>query len=274
MPADDGLSPLVGEAGRRLDAIRRALLVEMVERLRRLATKDGELAAEKDALDNARRIRTQVLSLIREQGMPAVIGTAEAKVAEAVDQALRGFSPSTLTDDPRALVGTQRFTLDPEAKASIERSVSGVLDDVAGVFGEAQDVIRKAIDVGLNTAAPLQSVIEEASRALDTSFSKAAVGVETAIRGAARKTLVMQAERAAAGFGEEIVYIFLGPSDSKTREFCRRHVDKAYTLKALKRLDNGMGLPVESFVGGHSCRHVLSPAARSDAEAEGYPIVE
>lgn len=271
MAADDGLSAIVGRASGRLEKIRAALLVEMTARLRKLATKDGELVGEKDALDNARRIRTQLLTLMRDRGLPVVVSTAEAAIVDAVDAALRS-APRPPVKQPESS-GTVGFTLDAEARASIERSVSGVLDDVADVFGEAQAAIRQAIDTGLSTAAPLDRVIDDVATALSTSFSRAAVGVETAIRGAGTKALLMQAERAADAMGEEIGYLYDGPEDRKTRPFCDKVVGKVYTLKALRRLDNGQGLPVDIHRGGYRCRHRLSPISLDDARDEGYSVV-
>lgn len=52
---------------------------------------------------------------------------------------------------------------------------------------------------------------------------------------------------------------YTGPLDKVTRPFCREHVGKVYTIEKLKTLDNGQGLPVETYLGGYNCRHRLSP---------------
>jgi len=270
-PSGDGSVPAIAaDAHRRLEAIRAALTREMEALLRRLDQSNGRLISTRDALANARRIRTQVLALMRQEGLPVIIGVAEAHVAEAVERSLATSSA------PRALADAHRsvgITMDAEAKDSIARSVSGVLDGVADAFGAGQQAMRRAMDVGISTSAPLADLIADVRAELDTTIARAQTAVETAIRGAARVTLVTQAERGGKAAGEEMVYLWLGPVDSKTRPFCREHVGKAYTLAALKRMDNGQGLPVETFAGGMNCRHALSPLTIEDAESEGYAVV-
>ncbi len=269
----DGTSdPHVSGARRRLEAVREALLREMTLRLSHLNQKGGELVGERDALDNARRIRTQVLTLLREDGLPVVIGAAEAAIADAVDSALR--SHVTMKASAGTGAAGVSMSFDADAKDSIARSVSGVLDEVAGVFADAGAQIREAIDVGLSTGSSLVDVTDKVAKALDVSFKKAGVAVETAIRMAARTALVTQAERGSEAIGEEMVYLWLGPVDSKTRPLCRENAGRAFTLDALKGMENESGLPVESSAGGWSCRHVLSPLLRSTAEQEGIEVVD
>jgi hypothetical protein len=270
--ADDIPSAISGETSRRLDAIRRALLKEMQRLLGRLDQSNGKLVSTADALDNARRIRSQLLQVIREQGLAVIVQSSEQGIVDAVDAALAKTSPTPGMS--REMGKALRVSLDAEVKASIERTVSGILDDVANVFTRAAVQMRKAIDVGVNTGSSLQDVIAEVSQALDTSFVRASTGVDTAVRGAYTKTTVLQAERGAEAVGVEMGYLYGGPEDGKNRPFCERHVDKVYTLRALKQLKNDNGLPVETFLGGYACRHRLSPIDLETARAEGYVIVD
>lgn len=270
MPADDALvAGHAREAGRRLAILRAALMAEIEGYLRRLATSDGNLVATKEALANARAIRSQVLSLMREEGMPVTIATAEAKAMDAVDAALRGMMPAPSVRD----FGTStRATFEAEARDSIERTVSGLLDEVAGVFRDGAQQMRLAIDRGLNTSAPLESVIEDVRQAMGTTFLQASAAVDMAVRGAGQRVLIDMAERGAEAVGEEVAFLYLGPEDGKTRDFCDRHVGKVYTRAAMKRLDNGTGIPVEVSRGGFNCRHSWSPISIEDAVAEGYEV--
>lgn len=269
MAADDALiGPTASEAGRRLEAIRRALMLQIEALLMRLDQKGGTLASDRDALDNARRIRGQVIALIREEGLPLVVREGEAKIVEAVELML---GPARHLDSP--LGAGLSVSLDAQAKDSIARSVSGVLDDVSTVFGDAASDVRAAIDRGLNTSAPLGDLVENVRAKLDTTFARAQVAVETAIRGSARMTLIQQAERGADAADEAIVYLYDGARpDGKIREFCAEHFGKCYSLAALKRMDNGTSLPVVPYAGGFSCRHRLVPMTRDDAIEEGYEV--
>lgn len=270
MAADDALVGPTSAARRRLEAIRSALVAEMQRLLMRLDQKGGALASTRDALDNARRIRTQVLALLREDGLPVVMGAAEAAVADAVELAL---GPAQRAKAASIAPGLS-VTLDAEAKASIERSVSGVLDEVAGVFGEAAQEIRAAVDLGVSTGVSLSDLTQTIAERMDVTFQKAAVAVETAVRGAHRLSLVQQAERGAEAADIEMVYLWLGPSDSKNRDICSRNVGRAFTIDALKRMDNGTDLPVYPHLGAYNCRHVLAPMPREMAEEDGIEVVE
>ena len=266
---DGGAGPIASAARGRLDAIRRALVAEMTRLLARLDTTGGGLVSTKDALDNARRIRTQVLALLREDGLPVVIDVAEEAVADAVEAAI-GAARKT----PPAGLGAVKVTFDAEAKDSIARSVNGVLDEVAVVFRDAAGSVRKAMDIGVNTGVPLDELVRDVSAKLDTTFSRAKSAVEMAVRGAARLTTVQQAERGGDATDVAMAYLYDGPTDSKTRPFCRLHVGKVYSLAALNRLDNGTSFPVVPFAGGPGCRHRLSPLSLEDAKAEGYKVVK
>ena len=266
MAADDALiGPIASGARARLERIKAALVREMTMRLQRLDTKGGKLSSERESLDAARKIRTQVLQLLREEGYPLVIDAAEQAVADAVERAL---GPVQAMQRTPLGVG-MAVTLDAEAKDSIARSVSGVLDEVAGVFGDAAQEIRRAVDASLNTAAPLGDLIEEVRARLDTTFLKASTAVDLAVRSAGQKAINDQAERGAEATGIELVAIYSGPSDSKVRDWCDEHLDKAYTVDGLRRLRNDNGEPAAEFRGSFGCRHRWEWTDRESFEASG-----
>jgi len=64
-------------------------------------------------------------------------------------------------------------------------------------------------------------------------------------------------------------YLYLGPNDAVTRKFCRRHVNKSFTLEEIKNLDNGQGLPVLQFQGGWNCRHLWQLITKATAQEIG-----
>lgn len=202
MAADDALiGAMASGARRRLEAIRDALVREMMQRLSRLDQSGGRLSSERDALDAARRIRSQVLALLREEGFPVVIAASEAAVVDAVELAL-GPAQKMRTAQ---LTGGIAVTLDAEAKDSIARSVSGVLDEVADAFGDAGDSIRAAIDRGVNTGASLADLQQEVAERLEVTFGRAGVAIDLAVRSAHQKAILDQGERGAEAAGVEVV---------------------------------------------------------------------
>ena len=269
MAADDAPDQFSSAANARLQRIKDALMAEIVQRLQRLNQSDGKLSSEAAALDNARTIRRQVMDLMEEAGAPTVESVGEAAVMDAVSAALAQHAPAPSVDNG-GMIG---FSTAPDAKQQIAMSVQGVLDQITGVFADGAQAMRKAIDVGLNTGSDLQSVITDVAQALETTFDRATTATDTAIRGAMRMALVMQAERGAEAAGITMLYLYLGPDDGKTRPFCEEHVNRVYSLDALKAMDNGTDLPVEIFAGGYSCRHALSPIDEESARAEGYTVI-
>jgi hypothetical protein len=62
------------------------------------------------------------------------------------------------------------------------------------------------------------------------------------------------------------LFVYLGPEDEVTREFCAERVGKVYSREEIDRWDNGQGLDVWTYLGGYNCRHQLSPISLEDAE--------
>jgi hypothetical protein len=54
-----------------------------------------------------------------------------------------------------------------------------------------------------------------------------------------------------------IQFEYVGPSDSLTRPFCKKHIGKTMTEEEWNALDNGQIGPVFVYRGGYNCRHSL-----------------
>lgn len=265
-----GLSQEVAASRRRLEALRRSLTQDVVRLLRRLNASAGRLEGVADSLSNAVTVRSQVLELLRAEGAPIIVSELERATDEAAAEALR----NRRTPKPKGETGTEAvgITLEARALATVRQSVSGLLDDIPPLWANAADEVRAAIDRGVSTGARLDDLVAEVSDRLAITITQSAVVLEAAVRAGYTRATVLAAEAAAQEAGEEMGYLYDGPEDAKTRPFCERVIGKVYTLAALRRLDNGQGLPVETHRGGYRCRHRLSPILLSDAEAEGYEV--
>jgi hypothetical protein len=257
----------IGDGRRRLELLRTSLQADIVRLLERLDTKGGVLTA--DNLNNAMTVRTQVLDLLRVEGGPVAMTIAEQQSEAAARSALRKRN----SKNERQIAPMAAITTEAEAMASVRATTSGMIDDIEPVWRDAADTIRQAIDRGVSTGLPLRDLVAEVKDRLKIAKGQSEVVVEAAIRGAVTRATVMSAENAAQAAGETMGYLYDGPLDQKTRPFCDEVIGKVYTLAALKSLDNGQGLPVESHRGGYRCRHRLSPILLSDAEEEGYEVI-
>lgn len=254
MPIEDSARRIA----QRLDRLRRALGAEIVRILSQLDGSDGRgLTSSADNLRNAVAVRAQILSALRDAGVEIV--------EEEIERAAAEVAADVLATVP----GSQEFA--PRAMAQVERVLRGQIDELARVWDGAADTLRLAIDRGVVTGLPLEGVIGRVEAALDLTFAQAETVVNSAIMGTHRATLLAVAEET----GEELVYLYTGPDDGKTRPFCDQHEGKAFTKEALDSLDNGAGQPkpVSVFLGGYNCRHSLSPMTVEDALEEGVEIV-
>lgn len=55
-----------------------------------------------------------------------------------------------------------------------------------------------------------------------------------------------------------IYYLYDGVEHPQTRDFCKKHLNKVYTIAELQAMSNGQGLPVVTSLGGYNCTHYLT----------------
>lgn len=139
---------------------------------------------------------------------------------------------------------------------AIQQMSSQVFQDYAGQY--ATSFQRIIVDYNFGTASIAQSA-DVLRETLDTGLRKYA---ETIVN-----TQVMRFEREAsneltkaAGFDK---YIYIGPLDKITREFCREHLKEGNNIKTFEQWSkivapdaNG---PVPEWAGGYNCRHSIVP---------------
>lgn len=61
--------------------------------------------------------------------------------------------------------------------------------------------------------------------------------------------------------------LYVGPLDSKTREFCQQLVGQTFTVSEIEQMDNGQTGPVITDGGGWNCRHQWAPVSGQVANA-------
>lgn len=62
------------------------------------------------------------------------------------------------------------------------------------------------------------------------------------------------------------LFIYLGPDDSLTRDFCDERVNKIFTREQVNSWPDQQGLPANIYLGGYNCRHDLRPISAARAE--------
>lgn len=259
MAADGSL--YADEARRRVEDIHDAVVAEVRRLATQLDTKKGsaELDTDREALATAERVRQQIVEVMRRRGI--------AEVSNVVDAAAFALAEAAAEDSKLG-----DFT--PEMEHTVERLISGQLDEIAAAFGEAEDEIGKAMRVATATSAPLGELIDDVAARLDVAFYQAETVVDAAVRACGRRVVVDSTKETAAAEGTEWVFKMVGPLDKKTREFCKGLVGKCVRADDIDSLDNGTDLPAADFCGGYNCRHSWAPMPIQDAVDDGLTIVE
>lgn len=122
----------------------------------------------------------------------------------------------------------------------------------------------------------LESIISgvppELDDLLDTLTGRMAGNVNTELN-----TAVMSFNRsvqmAKAQEFELNLFLYVGPEDKVTRDFCEELLSQdppIYTKDEIDAMDNGQGLPVATSGGGYNCRHHWRPVSKEFAKQLGY----
>lgn len=69
-------------------------------------------------------------------------------------------------------------------------------------------------------------------------------------------------------------YLYDGVIHNNTRPFCKKNVNKVYTLDELRTMDNGQGLPVVTSCGGYNCTHYLTALIDYERKSIGEEFTE
>ena len=132
-----------------------------------------------------------------------------------------------------------------------------------GATGERlKKVVLRAIQ---EDDATLGEIENRVARALSSGRHQAFTVANTARAGFDRAATFRSAEKIREGAPEEELHFkFTGPPPE--RPFCKKHIGRVYTEAEIRRLSNGQGLPVRSYMGGYNCRHQWVLASDDEAE--------
>jgi hypothetical protein len=258
MAADDFIDRMGARTAKLLARLAKRLEKDLERIIAKLDTDEGRLENTRHNAAQIRAIRRQVIEVAQREGMKELVKQLEKDLPKLVDEVLRDFPD--LGD------------FNPDIKADLDRLFKGQAEEIGKLFGNAADDIALAVQDAVTGSKDISRLVSRVADKLDTSFGRAFVATDTAIRGYARTATVEQGESAKEA-GVEFVYFYGGPEDKVTRPFCDEHIGKAFTKEALDELDNGQIGPVSAFMGGYRCRHFLAPMTVEQAEEDGIEVV-
>ncbi len=214
--------------------------------MRRLETgQDGRIAATMLNLQQALRLRSDLLTVLREAGYGSlVLRAVDEPLDRLAAQILRGMNPIAAFDVD-ALVALKEIRL---------AELLQVGEDIA------VRLWRTVVD-GVVGARPVLDLIEDVADMLDISTRQARTVYDTAVSTYSRQV----GQLGSTGEADELFY-YVGPNDDKTREFCQERIGKVFTRAEIEVMDNGQLPDVMLTGGGYNCRHQFKRVSPLDQE--------
>ena len=212
----------------------------LADRLR--TTARGRLVADRANLARVIRLRTDLAAALDRAGYRQL-------VAEALDAPLDRLAARVLAGDRLAQAAGKMTAVDVQALAALK---AADVRKLLGVGAEAVETVWRVLLDGVLGARDLGSLVDDLADVLDLSVRQARTIYDTAMSVYPRAVAALNSD----GTPDEL-WLYVGPVDSVTREFCLKHVGKVYTREAIDDLDNETkGLP-DAFLhaGGYNCRH-------------------
>ena len=104
---------------------------------------------------------------------------------------------------------------------------------------------------GIFGSQPVGSILAGLGQVIDKTQPQIETLYDTAITIYGRQVEALQ-----AGDDEDTPFLYAGPDDEKTREFCQERVNQVFTRAEIDAMDNGQLGDVFLTGGGYNCRHV------------------
>lgn len=152
----------------------------------------------------------------------------------------------------------------PNLEALKVATADQVFQDV--ILPDALTAVRSALQ-GINAGVTASNAMSALSLRLEQSTGRQLTQVRTQLSIYGRETTALAAEAY-----DMDLYLYTGPKDGETRDFCQPLINKVVTEKQMSQLNNGQGLPVKISGGGYNCRHSWSPVTDSFVEAAGLQM--
>lgn len=188
--------------------------------------------------------RDQLVDFILKGGMGLAVDdfiSQADKITQSVNKTMKTIQPNL------GITGTIQSELDIIQTAAVE----GVFDDV--ILPTVTAGVREAL-TNLTVDVPTSSAISALSLKMQKAEGRQLTEINTKLSMYGRSVTAAVAESAGIKY-----YLYTGPLDGLTRDFCKPLVDKVVSNAQMRRLNNRQGLSVKTGGGGYNCRHSWSP---------------
>lgn len=172
----------------------------------------------------------------------------EAALADYLEQHGMNREFAKQIQDQTAADWIEANTIAPEIRQSTIIAMRKIKSDFGKVDGHIKESIIKTVTKGLKEKQPLKELTDALYDDLNKNRNWADAVAHTSKMTFSRTRTINQAIKAGV---EKLKYS--GPGAQ--RKFCKDHLHHEYTIKQIKRMDNGQGLPVLNYMGGYRCAH-------------------
>jgi hypothetical protein len=216
--------------------------------VRKLQASNGRVVANQTNLALALRLRSDLIAALEQAGYGRL-------ALKAVDEPLDRLAASVLKGaSDRVALGAYDVDAIAAMKELRLAQLLNIGEDVA------VQLWRVTLDGVLGTR-PLLDLVDDIADVLDLSAKQARTIYDTLASTFSRQV----AQIGTTGEPDE-AFLYVGPDDDKTRDFCAERVDKVFSRKAIEDMDNGQ-LPNPMLTGGgYNCRHQFRRVSKLDVE--------
>mgnify|MGYP001565401785 CR=1 FL=1 len=246
----------MSEFEKSIKSIQRRLLKEIIFFLGKLQEDDSAVITNKMNLELALRLEDIISLKMKSLGYDESLLKLSQESKEIISKLRAENVKSGLSD-----------TLAEDAVLQIKALDKVILEkDVRFLPEKLSSSISQIVYGGVLGTLSHNEIIDRVEQEIQIRFDQAVTLVEQ-YQHALRNTItISQAKESGIEH-----YLYAGVDDSLTRPFCKRMVDKIWTLEELDSLGDSdlrgrQPLPVSVHLGGFNCRHYLEPLDEETAQ--------
>lgn len=237
------MDEMTASFAKELTQVLKQLNAQIRDLVRELQTrKDGRLIASRANLARAVRARDDIRQAVTDSGYARVLRAA-------VDEPLDRLAAQVLKGDAIANAAQALTAVDVDALVALKRVQ---LARLLGLGADMETALWQTVLDGVLGARPVTDLVVDLAERIDISDRQARVLYDTAVSVYSRAASLVTSE----GTPDEL-FLYVGPVDSKTREFCVEWAGKVRSRAEIEELDNGIKGYGNTLLtgGGPNCRH-------------------
>jgi hypothetical protein len=194
----------------------------------------------------ANRTREQIRAALRDSGYDELADAFTGRLDEMTKRVLAGRRIAELSAD-----------LTPRLEARLAALKALYAVDLIDEGDQVARLLWKATVRGVFGSADPSDILNNLGRILDRSEPQIATLYDTSVSIFGRQVEALQ-----AGDDPDTKFLYVGPVDGKTRDFCLERVGQVFTRAEIDEMDNEQLGDVFLTGGGYNCRHTFMEVSK------------